>query len=124
MGSEVKFIDYATDRVEQVRLVYPEEADESRGWVSSTQSAALSLDLVRASRSSVILQAAKRFVWGYLTFVNLQTVGLARRPAGRGADIATGNGAAPCSSTVLATRSFHESVRHNGINRHHRWSGC
>jgi regulator of nucleoside diphosphate kinase len=34
MGSEVKFIDYATDRIEQVRLVYPEEADDSRGWIS------------------------------------------------------------------------------------------
>ena len=34
MGSEVKFIDYVTDRIEQVRLVYPEEADESRGWIS------------------------------------------------------------------------------------------
>ena len=34
MGSEVKFIDYATDKIEQVRLVYPEEADESRGWIS------------------------------------------------------------------------------------------
>ena len=34
MGSEVKFIDYATDRIEQVRLVYPEEANESRGWIS------------------------------------------------------------------------------------------
>ena len=31
MGSEVKFIDYATDKIEQVRLVYPEEADESWG---------------------------------------------------------------------------------------------
>src|SRR6185312_10731102 len=34
MGSTVKFIDYVTDRIEQVRLVYPEEADESRGWIS------------------------------------------------------------------------------------------
>ena len=34
MGSEVKFIDYATDRIEQVKLVYPEEADKSRGWIS------------------------------------------------------------------------------------------
>jgi regulator of nucleoside diphosphate kinase len=34
MGSEVKFIDHATDRIEQVRLVYPEEADDSRGWIS------------------------------------------------------------------------------------------
>jgi regulator of nucleoside diphosphate kinase len=34
MGSEVKFIDYATDKIEQVRLVYPEEANESRGWIS------------------------------------------------------------------------------------------
>jgi regulator of nucleoside diphosphate kinase len=34
MGSEVKFVNHETDEIEQVRLVYPEQADASLGLIS------------------------------------------------------------------------------------------
>ena len=59
MGSEVKFIDYRQIKIEQVRLVYPEEADESRGWISVlTPIGSALLGLGPGQSSSVVLQAA------------------------------------------------------------------
>jgi regulator of nucleoside diphosphate kinase len=34
LGSEVKFVNHETDEIEQVRLVYPEQADASLGSIS------------------------------------------------------------------------------------------
>ena len=81
MGSEVKFIDYATDRIEQVRLVYPEEADESRGWISVlTPIGSALLGLGPGQSIECYFAGGKTLRLGVLDICQPSDGGLARRP--------------------------------------------
>ena len=106
MGSEVKFIDYATDRIEQVRLVYPEEADESRGWISVlTPIGSALLGLGPGQSIECYFAGGKTLRLGVLDIRQPSDGGLVRPSAASGPR-STGNGAAPYCSTVLANKEL------------------
>jgi regulator of nucleoside diphosphate kinase len=95
MGSEVKFIDYATDRIEQVRLVYPEQADESRGWVSVlTPIGSALLGLGPGQSIECYFAGRKTLRLGVLDIRQPSDGWVGEAPRQYGADVATGNGTA------------------------------
>ena len=106
MGSEVKFIDYATDRIEQVRLVYPEEADESRGWISVlTPIGSALLGLGPGQSIECYFAGGKTLRLGVLDIRQPSDGGLVRPSAASGPR-SQGTARRPYCSTVLANKEL------------------